>query len=223
MTTVGLALTCLAYMAALSIANRIRRPWANTTLIAALIVVAVLILTGFDLAEYRSSSGWLSTLLTPATICLAIPLNRHIDRFLKQAPAILVGLLSGILTGLGGVWILAKTFALDRSLMISLLPKSVTTALAMPFSQMAGGNVTLTVAAVIITGILGAILAEPLTRWFKISDPVAKGIAIGTASHVIGTSKAVELGETEAAASSLALILAGLSTLMILALILHYL
>ena len=161
---------------------------------------------------YEDGSQLLSYLLTPSTVCLAIPLYQQMGLLKKNMKAILAGILSGVFTSLAGVWVFSTLFHLDKQIYATLLPKSITTAIGMGISEELGGIVTITVAAIIITGIIGNVLAETICRVFKIEEPVAKGIAIGSSSHALGTAKALELGEIEGAMSSLSIAVAGILT-----------
>ena len=133
----------------------------------------------------------------------------------KTFKAIVLGLISGVITSLVCVLVLALLFHFDHAQYVTLLPKSITTAIGMGISEELGGYVTITVAVIIITGVIGNMLAETVCRIFKIEEPVAKGIAIGASSHAVGTVKAMEIGEIEGAMSSLAIAVAGLLTVVL--------
>ena len=182
----------------------------NPLLIGVVCVMAVLLIFGVDYNHYNEGGKYISYLLTPATVSLAVPLYEQIELLKSNVKAITAGILSGVLASLGGV--LAKLFRLNRALYITLLPKSITTAIGMGVSEELGGIVTITVAVIVITGILGNMTAELVFRIFGIEEPVAKGLSLGTASHAIGTAKAMELGEIEGAMGSLAIAVAGLVT-----------
>ena len=126
--------------------------------------------------------------------------------------AILAGILSGVFTSLAGVWVFSMLFHLDKKIYATLLPKSITTAIGMGISEELGGIVTITVAAIIITGIIGNMFGDVICRLCGIRNPIATGLAIGTASHAMGTAKAMEIGEIEGAMSSLSIAVAGLMT-----------
>ena len=183
-----------------------------------LCVVAVIVfLAAFDIPyeSYNAGAKYLSYLLTPATVCLAIPLYEQVELLKKHSKAIVLGLISGVITSLVCVLVLALLFHFDHAQYVTLLPKSITTAIGMGISEELGGYVTITVAVIIITGVLGNMLAETVCRIFKIEEPVAKGIAIGASSHAVGTVKAMEMGEIEGAMSSLAIAVAGLLTVVL--------
>ena len=165
-----------------------------------------------DYKEYNEGAKYISYLLTPATVCLAVPLYEQLSLLKKNFMAVAVGILSGVLASLVSVLALAKLFDLNHQQYVTLLPKSITTAIGMGVSEELGGLVTITVAVIVITGILGNVIAEFICKVFKIHEPIAKGLALGTASHAIGTAKAMEMGQIEGAMSSLAIAVAGLLT-----------
>ena len=151
-------------------------------------------------------------MLTPATVCLAVPLYQQLNLLKKNLKAVAAGILSGVLTSILSVLGLSYLFGLSHDMYVTLLPKSITTAIGMGVSEELGGIVTITVAVIIITGVLGNMIADVVYRVFRIKEPVAKGLALGTASHAIGTAKAMEMGPLEGAMSSLAIAVAGLLT-----------
>lgn len=177
----------------------------------------IIFLVAFDIPyeSYNAGAKYLSYLLTPATVCLAIPLYEQVELLKKHSKAIVLGLISGVITSLVCVLVLALLFHFDHAQYVTLLPKSITTAIGMGISEELGGYVTITVAVIIITGVVGNMLAETVCRIFKIEEPVAKGIAIGASSHAVGTVKAMEIGEIEGAMSSLAIAVAGLLTVVL--------
>ena len=211
----GLFLTLGAYFIGLWLKKKLKLGLFNPLLIAVILVIAFLALTGISYDSYAAGAKYISYLLTPATVCLAIPLYRQLNALKKHYKAILAGVLSGVLTSLGGVLGLSLLFGLTHEQYVTLLPKSITTAIGMDISKELGGMVTVTVAVILITGVLGNILAQPLAKLFRITEPIATGIAIGTSSHAIGTSKALEIGEVEGAMSSLSIAVAGLLTVVL--------
>ena len=174
--------------------------------------MGILLVLKVDYAQYQEGAKYISYLLTPATVCLAVPLYRQMSLLKKNLKAVAAGILSGVLASLCSVYLLARLFCLTHEQYVTLLPKSITTAIGMGISEELGGMVTITVAVIIITGILGNVIADFVYRIFRIEEPVAKGLALGTASHAIGTAKAMELGQVEGAMSSLAIAVAGLLT-----------
>ena len=208
----GMFISILAYEIGLLIKKKWKLAILNPLLISILMVMLFLILTGVDYDSYNSSAKYLSYLLTPATVCLAIPLYRELAQLKKNLKAILVGVFAGVLTSLTSVLLLSIAFGFTHEQYVTLLPKSITTAIGMGVSEELGGITNITVAAIIITGILGNMIAELVCRIFRVVEPVAKGLAIGSASHAIGTARAMQMGETEGAISSLAIAVAGIIT-----------
>ncbi len=184
----------------------------NPILVGSILVCAVLKLTGMEVKDYQADCAPLQFFLTPATICFSIGLFEQIEKLKKHLPSITIGVFCGTLVSLISIRSMARVFKLDYVLTVSLLPKSITTAIGMVLSQEAGGVAALTTAAIIITGILGNILGPFFCKYFRITEPIAQGAAFGTASHAIGTSKANEISELTGAVSSLSLTLAGLIT-----------
>ena len=174
--------------------------------------MGILMVLGVDYESYEEGGKYISYLLTPATVCLAVPLYQQLHLLKKNIKAIAAGIVSGVLASLVSVLLLAKLFGLSHEEYVTLLPKSITTAIGMGVSEELGGIVTITVAVIIITGVLGNVIADAVYKIAKIEEPVAKGLALGTSAHAIGTAKAMELGEVEGAMSSLAIAVAGLLT-----------
>ena len=208
----GVFLCLGAYFLAVRINRRWKSPLTNPLLLAAACVIAVLVLCRVDYTVFRDSAGPLSYLLTPATVSLAIPLYRQLEQLRRHARAIVLGVLSGVLTSGLSILAMSALFGLSHAHYVTLLPKSVTTAIGMSLSSELGGAAAITVTAIVVTGILGNCMAVFMCRLFRITEPVARGIAIGTASHALGTSKAIELGEVEGAMSGLSIAMAGLMT-----------
>ena len=208
----GVFLCLGAYFLAVRINRRWKSPLTNPLLLAVACVIAVLVLCRVDYTVFRDSAGPLSYLLTPATVSLAIPLYRQLEQLRRHARAIVLGVLSGVLTSGLSILAMSALFGLSHAQYVTLLPKSVTTAIGMSLSSELGGAAAITVTAIVVTGILGNCMAVFLCRLFRITEPVARGIAIGTASHALGTSKAIELGEVEGAMSGLSIAVAGIMT-----------
>lgn len=207
-----LVLTFGAYQLGLWCQKKWKSALLNPILIAVVLVVAVLLLTGYPNESYQGGMQGLSWLLTPATVCLALPLYRQVQVLKKSLPAILAGILAGTVVSLGMILAMCRLLSMDAVLTVSLLPKSITTAMGMVLSENAGGIGSLTAAAIIITGILGSLFGTMLCKLFRITDPVAQGVAFGTASHVVGTSRANQVGQLQGAVSSLSLAVAGILT-----------
>ena len=184
----------------------------NPLLIAVIVVIALLVVLDIDYDAYYDGAQYISYLLTPATVCLAIPLYRQLTLLKQNAAAIVAGIVSGTVASMAGILALSALFGLSHEEYVTLLPKSITTAIGMGVSEELGGIVTITVAVIIITGILGNVIASAVCRVFRIEEPIARGVAIGTASHAIGTARALEIGAVEGAMSSLAVAVAGIFT-----------
>ena len=208
----GAAVSLVAYEIGLLLKKKFKLAIFNPLLIAILCVMAVLMILDVDYATYNEGGKYISYLLTPATVCLAVPLYRQISLLRKNLKAVIAGIISGVLASMVSVLILAKLFGLSHEEYVTLLPKSITTAIGMGVSEELGGIVTITVAVIIITGVLGNMIAEVVCKVAKIEEPIAKGLALGTSAHAIGTAKAMEMGEVEGAMSSLAIAVAGLVT-----------
>lgn len=208
----GVAVSLLSYALGSFLKKKFKTGIFNPLLISIVITIVFLLTCNIDYDTYNDGAKYLSWLLTPATVCLAIPLYQQIELLKKNHKAVLVGILSGVLTSLTTIMILAFIFKLSHKEYVTMLPKSITTAIGIGVSEELGGYVTITVAVIILTGVLGNILAEGICKLFKINHPIAKGIAIGTASHAIGTAKAMELGGIEGAMSSLSIAVSGILT-----------
>ena len=208
----ALVLTIGAYQIGLWCRKKWNNPLCNPLLIAVILVIGVLLLTGYPIETYQEGTKGLSWLLTPATVCLALPLYEQLKVLKNRLGAILAGIAAGTLTSLICILLMCKLFALDTQVTVSLLPKSITTAMGIVLSEQSGGIASLSAAAIIVTGILGSLSGTALCKLLKLTDPIAQGVAFGTASHVIGTSKATELGSLQGAVSSLSLAVAGILT-----------
>lgn len=208
----GVALTIGAFALGTLINRKTGKAWCNPLLLGSLFVILLLSCLNVPYPEYKASASPLSYLLLPATVSLAIPLYEKWELLKSNLIAILVGILAGVLTSLGSITTLALLLKLDAVQAVTLLPKSVTTAIGMDIANTLGGIPSLAGAVIILTGITGNLTAQWLCRVLNITDPLARGIGIGTASHAIGTAKALELGEVEGAMSSLAVALAGVIT-----------
>ena len=196
----GAVISLVAYEIGTLLKKKFKLAIFNPLLIAVICVMAVLILFHIDYDTYNEGGQYISYLLTP------------IELLKNNIKAVAAGILSGVLASMVGVYILARAFHLNSQLYVTLLPKSITTAIGMGVSEELGGVVTITVAVIVITGVLGNVISDLVCKLFRLEEPVAKGLALGTAAHAIGTAKAMELGEIEGAMSSLAIAVAGLLT-----------
>lgn len=208
----SLVLTLGTYQIGLLLQKKWKTPLLNPLLISVALIVAVLLVTGFSVEQYQLDMKIFSWLITPATVSLAVPLYEHMQKLKKNLPAILAGVAAGAITGLFSVFGLCALFSLDRQTTISLLPKSITTAIGMVISGQNGGIEALTSLVIAFTGILGSIAGPGLCKLLKLDHPIAQGVAFGTSAHVVGTAKASELGSIQGAVSSLSLAVAGILT-----------
>ena len=208
----GVTLSLLAYGLGIWLQRRFRLAVFNPLLISVAVTIAVLLAAHIDYDTYYNGAKYLSYLLTPATVCLAVPLYEQLPLLRQNWKAILAGVLAGVLVSLAGVLALSALFGLDHAEYVTLLPKSITTAIGMGISEQLGGYVTITVAVIIITGNFGNVTAATVCRLARITDPIAKGVAIGASAHALGTARAMQMGQTEGAMSSLSLAVTGLLT-----------
>ena len=220
---VPLTLTLLTFQIGRIIQAKWKTALFNPILIAVILVILFINLTGMDICQYRSGTGFISWLMTPATICLAVPMYEQFQVLRKHLKAIVLGVAAGALSCLAMILVLCALFTFDRELTVALLPKSITTAIGVSLSSMNGGIASITTAAIIIAGILGNIFGPLLCKIFKITEPIAQGVAFGTAGHVVATSKANELSPLIGAVSSLSLVVAGLITAILFPLVLSLL
>ena len=211
----GVVLSLIAYFIGAMLKRKFKLGLFNPLLISILLSILVLVVGKIDYEVYNESAKYLSWLLTPATVCLAIPLYEQWELLKKNYVAVLLSLLAGTVTSVLTVFVLAKLCGLSHAEYVTLLPKSITTAIGMGVSEELGGYVTITVAVIIITGVLGNMFGELICKIFRITEPISKGLAFGAASHAIGTAKALELGEVEGAMSSLAIAVSGILTVLL--------
>lgn len=210
--TFGVVLSLVCYYIGVLLKKKFNSSLMNPLLISIILTIAVLLLFRIDYADYNSSAKYLSWLLTPATVSLAIPLYMELDRLKKNFRAILISIFIGTITSLVSILAFALIFRFSHAQFVTFLPKSITTAIGMGISEEMGGIVPITVAAIIVTGILGNIIGEGVLKLCRVTDPIAKGLAMGTSAHAIGTARAMEMGEVEGAMSSLAIVTAGIIT-----------
>lgn len=205
-------LTLLAYQAGLLCQKKGKLPIFNPILIATILVILILTLIGLDRNAYQESIKVLSWLMTPATICLAIPMYQQIQALRKNVGAILAGIAAGTLSCLAMLLVISLILGFDRNLTVSLLPKGITTAIGVSLAELFQGTPSITTLCICVTGIGGNMFGTQFCKWFGITDEIAQGVAFGTGSHVIGTAKASELSPLRGAVSSLSLVVSGLLT-----------
>ena len=211
----GAMISLIAYEIGLILKKKFKMAIFNPLLISIALIIVFLLAFHIKYNVYESGAQYLSYFLTPATVALAVPLYEQIEPLKKNWKAVVAGILSGALTSALCVLAVALIFQLDHKQYVTLLPKSITTAIGMGLSEELGGIVTITVAVIVVTGVIGNMFAESICKLFHITDPVAKGIGIGSASHAMGTAKAMEMGEIEGAMSSLSIAVSGLLTVVV--------
>ncbi len=219
----GIILTLGTFEIGKRIYNRYRLPILNPILIAILLIVGVLMAFKIPLDSYESGSKMLSLFLGPVTVILAVPLYKQLDLLRSHLFPILIGVTVGAITSIASVIILGKVMGLERILLLSMAPKSITTPIGMELSKNIGGIQAITIVGIMITGITGAVAAPIICEIFRIKNRVAKGIGVGVSSHAVGTSKAIEMGEVEGAMSGLAIGLTGVATIIVLPVVLKVL
>jgi predicted murein hydrolase (TIGR00659 family) len=208
----GILLSLVAFEIGVTISKKFKYSFLNPLLIANILIVGFLLTTGISLESYNVGGDYISVMLSPATVVLAVPLYRQISKLKQFWKPILAGIFAGSLTSLACVIVASKLIGLSDTLMLSLLPKSITIPMGSVVSAQIGGIPPVTIIAITITGITGAVAAPAVCRFCKIKNKVAQGIAIGTASHALGTTRAMEMGEVQGAMSSLSIGVAGLFT-----------
>lgn len=219
----GVTISLIAYLIGVMLKKKFKSGIFNPLLISIVVSIVILAAGNVDYETYNEGAKYLSWLLTPATVCLAIPLYEQWSLLKKHYKAVMLGLAAGTVTSLSTVLGLSLLCELSHKEYVTLLPKSITTAIGMGVSEELGGYVTITVAVIIITGVFGNMFGELICKIFRITEPVAKGLAFGASSHAIGTAKAIEIGEIEGAMSSLAIAVSGVLTVVLASLYTHFL
>lgn len=210
----GIALSIIAFWVGVKIQKKTGISLCNPLVIAVVLVIAVLTIFRIPYESYNKGGTIINMFLAPATACLAVSVYTKLQILKENWLPVLVGCTVGSLTSIASAYILCRIFGLDDAMVYSMLPKSVTTPIAVSISSAHGGISSITVVAVIFTGIFGNIAAPFLIRLFRVKDPVTAGLSIGACSHAVGTSKAIELGETEGAMSGLAIGVCGIITVL---------
>lgn len=205
----GILLSLVAYIIGLKIAQLVKNPIANPLLIAMIIVIAVLKIFNITFEDFNNGGKYITFLIAPATVAMVINLYKNFDLLKKNAIPVLIGVVAGVLTSVLSVYLLSALFGLNNELRMSIVPKSLTTAIGSALSGEYGGIVPITIVCMVMTGIGGAVIAPTVMKVLKVEDPVAQGIGIGTASHAVGTSRAIQMGEVQGAMSGLSIALAG--------------
>ena len=208
----GVLLCLLSYQAGVFLRQKTKIAAFNPLLISIIIVIFVLVMFNIKFEDFYKGSKYISFLLTPATVALAIPLYSKLALLKSNFKAIMSGLIAGVLTSLISIFVMSLLFGLSHENYVSMLPKSITTAIGIGVSEELGGVSNITTAVIIVTGVFGNVSADIVYKVFNITNPIAKGIGLGSSAHAIGTSKALEMGETEGAMSSLSIAVAGIIT-----------
>ncbi len=210
----GIWLSIAAFWIGVKLQKKTGLVICNPLIIAIVLVSGTLLLLKVPYESYEAGGSVINMFLAPATACLAVSIYTKAALLKENWIPVVTGAVCGSLASMGSVFLMCRLFSLDEAMTVSLMPKSVTTPIAVSISEGHGGMVPITVVAVIFTGILGSVLAPGLIRLFRVKDPVTAGIAIGACSHAVGTSKALELGETEGAMSGLAIGICGILTVL---------
>ena len=211
----GAALTLVSFEAGVMIKRRLKLPIFNPFLISALIIIGVLALLGLDYDSYDRSAQHLSFFMTPSTVCLAIPLYNRLAELRRSLAAVAAGITAGVLANIAAIFGLCLLLRLDHGVFVSMLPKSITTPIGLALCDEYGGITSITVLAILFSGITGNMAADLMFRVARIRHPVSRGLALGACAHGIGTAKALELGEIEGAMSGLSIALTGVATVVI--------
>ncbi len=208
----GIGISLLTFYAGGLLYKKTGSPLMNPLVIS--MVMIIIFLLGFHISfeDYNRGGQFISFFLGPATVILAVPLYKKISLLKENVVPILAGISIGSAAGIASIIVMCKMFGLNELVSISMIPKSVTTPIGIEISSQLGGLPSITVAAIVFTGIAGVLLGPMVCKLFRIDNKVAVGVAIGTSSHALGTTKAVELGEIEGAMSGLAIGIAGLIT-----------
>ena len=219
----GILLSLIAFEIGVALHKKWRYSLVNPLLIANILIIGFLCITGISYDTYKVGGDYISFFLGPVTVVLAVPLYKQIQNLKKYWISILTGICVGSLTSIFCVIATSKIFGLSETLMLSLLPKSITIPMGSVVSEQIGGIPSITIIAITITGITGAVTSPIVCKFFRIKNPVAQGVATGTASHALGTSRALEMGEVQGAMSSLSIGIAGVFTAIVAPIILNYL
>lgn len=224
----GFCLTVLLFFLCMKLQEKIKKKhkmialMANPLLMASFSMIILLKLTGITYEQFQNGGKYLYYFLTPATVCLAVPLYHNMEKIKQNFWAVMTGILAGCLTNIVSVIVFVSIYGMKDSFLASLLAKSVTTPIALEISRELGGMEAITVLVVILTGLCGGILAPFLFRIFKIRSKMARGIALGTSAHGTGTGVASTFGEEEAAMSGLAMSVNGILNVIIIPIVMNY-
>ncbi len=208
----GLLLCILFFYVFSTVKNNTKQSWINPLFFSGIAIIAILTLGDIPYKHFKLGGDIIHAFLTPVTIILALPLYRQRKLIAKYKYSIIGGVFAGVLTSIFSVLIMSEWFGMKDELGRSLLAHSVTTPIGISINSMLGANEGMTIAAIVITGVLGVVLIPLVLKLFRIKHPIAIGLAIGTSTHALGTSKAMEIGDTEGAISGLAIGITALTT-----------
>ncbi|MEG0069571.1 MAG: LrgB family protein [Cetobacterium sp.] len=219
---VSILISLVAYQIGVYIYKKTKITLLNPLLLGIIFVISILFTFNIPLNEYNKGAEIITFFLAPATVVLAVPLYNQIETLKKNIVPILFGITVGSASAILSVIFLSKLVNLEKDVLISILPKSITTAIGIEITKALNADTALTIVAIVSTGIVGAAIGPTICRWTKINNSIAKGVAIGTASHAVGTSKAIEIGEVEGAMSGLAIGIAGIITVFLIPILINF-
>lgn len=218
----GIVVTILFFNLGLYIQKKTKLAIFNPLLIAILAIIVFLKICNIPYESYKSGGDTINFFLAPVTIVLALPLYKQYNLLKKHFYEIIVGITSGVVVSFISIIIISKLSNSDKLIMNSLLGKSITTPMGISLTSTLGGIESVTIVAIILTGIIGGMIATPVFKFINTKHPVSKGIALGTASHALGTTKALELGEIEGAMSGLAIGISGTITVILVPILINF-
>ena len=210
----GFCLSVLLFELGVFIQQKAKSPVANPLLISGVLIILILSLTGISFEQYNNGARYITMFLSPCTAVLSVSIYSNLSTIKKYLLPILAGTAAAAAASMGSVYLMCRLFGLNEDMLLSLLPKSVTTAISMPLVTMTGGIDAILVAATMVTGVLCAITAPFMVKLFRFKDPVAAGIAIGSSGHGIATASAIKLGPVQGATSGIAIAMSGLFTVL---------
>ncbi len=211
----GIALSIAAFKVGLWVNQKIRNPIANPLIIAMTIVVATLTIFKIPYDYFEQGASFIVMFLAPVTAVLALTVYRQRSILRSAFLPIVIGTFAGSLAAMGSVLFLSRILGLNDAVVASLIPKSVTTPVAIALAEQLGGLPALTIASTVITGLSGNLLAPAMIKVFAVKDPIAQGVGIGCCSHALGTTKAMEIGDVQGAMSSISISLSALWTVVL--------
>ena len=214
-TYFAIVMSLAYYMFGIVLKRKFKLAIFSPLIVANVLTIATIIVFGIDMEVYNAAGNYISFMLTAATVCYGILLYEELEVLKTHFKAIIIGILVGIAVTMFSILALSILFKLPHEQYVSLLPKNITTAIGLDVSQANGGYPSITIVWILLTGNLGNAIAEPVIKKFKIEEPAARGVAIGSSSHAVGTAKALEIGEVEGAISGLSLAVTGLISVVV--------